>query len=73
MNLQRFDKAANAFYERVNQGDHWYFQVCLKPSWCFVFFKSFSQKSWSVFSFFYREAVDARRKFHGNDKIKAKP
>lgn len=71
MNLQLFDEAANAFYG-VKQRDHWWVQVCLKPSRCFVFLIDF-QYGWSVFSFFYREAVDAPRKFHGKDKIKVKP
>ena len=77
MNLQRFDKAEsiNDLFLRESKSRRSLMLSGLFETlamFC-LFFKSFFQESWSVFSFFYREAVDARRKFHGNDKIKAKP
>ena len=80
MNLQRFDEAANAFYEGVLLSpeskeliDAFRFVWNPYDVWVWIGLYRFITDVFCVFlSLFYREAVDAGRKFHGKDKIKDK-
>lgn len=76
MNLQRFEDAANAFYEGVLLSPE---SKELVDAFRFVrnpydvLFLSRFRERWCFFPLFiYREAVDAGRKFHGKDEVKAK-